>query len=83
MRSADTTPEAYEVQLRIYRAMTPAQRLAIAVEMSEEASAVLASGIQRRHPEYDDDQVTWALRRMKLGDDLFHEVWPDAPLLAP
>jgi hypothetical protein len=59
------------------------RRLALAVEMSEEASAVLASGIESRHPDYSDELVVWALRRLKLGDRLFREVWPDAPLIAP
>jgi hypothetical protein len=63
--------------------MTPARRLALAVEMSEEAAAVVTSGIEARHPDYNEAQVTWAYRRVRLGDALLRRVWPDAPLVAP
>lgn len=63
--------------------MSPGRRLALGVEMSEEASAMLASGIKARHPDYGDAQVAWALRRIRLGDTLLRQVWPDAPLVAP
>ena len=83
MRSADTSPEAHAIQLKIYRSMSPGRRLALAVEMSEEASAMLTSGIVARHPDYSEAQVTWAFRRIRLGDALLRRVWPDAPLIAP
>jgi hypothetical protein len=83
VRSADTSPEAHAVQLRIYRSMSPGRRLALAVEMSEEAAAMLSSGIEARHPDYSEAQVNWAFRRLRLGDALFRRVWPDAPLVAP
>jgi hypothetical protein len=45
---------------------------------------VAASGIKARHPGYDDREVTWALRHLRLDDDaLFREAWPEAPLLSP
>lgn len=59
--------------------MSPGRRLALAVEMSEEASAVLTSGIKARHPDYSDVQVTWAFRRVRLGDTLLRRVWPRRP----
>jgi hypothetical protein len=83
VRSADTAPEAHAIQLGIYRSMSPGRRLALAVEMSEEASAMLTSGIEARHPDYSDAQVTWAFRRIRLGETLLRQVWPDAPLVAP
>jgi len=63
--------------------MSPGRRLALAVQMSEEALAMLTSGIKARHPGYSDAQVTWAFRRIRLGDVLLRRVWPDAPLVAP
>jgi len=71
------------VQLAVYRSMSPAHRMALGAEMSEDAFVLMASGIKARHPDYDEAGVNWALRRLRLGDDLFHEVWPDAPLVAP
>lgn len=70
------------MQLQVYRSMSPQRRLSIAVEMSEEVFAIAADGIRARHPDYDEDQLRWALLRLRLGDDLFREVWPRAPLIA-
>lgn len=82
MRSADTSPQIHAMQLQVYRSMSPQRRLSIAVEMSEEVFAIAADGIRARHPDYDEDQLRWALLRLRLGDDLFREVWPRAPLIA-
>ena len=83
VRSRDTAPEAYDVQIEVYRRMTPTQRFEIAVQLSEQVNEMAADGIRSRHPEYSEDEVRWALHRLRLGDDLFLQVWPDAPFLAP
>jgi hypothetical protein len=64
--------------------MSMAERLELACEMAAFAREVAAAGIMLRHPDYDEDQVRWALFRHRLRDDrLFRDVWPNAPLLAP
>jgi hypothetical protein len=63
--------------------MSLERRVSIAMEMSEEVFTIAAAGISSRHPDYDETQVSWALRRLRLGDETFREVWPGAPLLAP
>jgi hypothetical protein len=83
VRSADTSPDAHDRQLAVYRAMTPADRVVIAVSMSEDAAAVAASGIASRHPEYDNDEVRRAYLRLCWGDELFAAVFPGAPLPDP
>ncbi|MBA3395240.1 MAG: hypothetical protein H0T89_21510 [Deltaproteobacteria bacterium] len=79
----DTTPDAAEQQLAIYRRMSPAQRCAIAAQMSAEARAITMAGIRRRHPEYDAEQARLALFRLLLGDEMFKRVWPHAATLDP
>ena len=71
------------MQVAVYRSMPPSRRVAIGAALSEEAFVVLADGIRARHPDYDDDQVTWALRRIRVGDESFRAAWPHAPLVAP
>jgi hypothetical protein len=44
MRSADTTPAARALQLSVYRRLAGAERLAIAIAMSEDLKAVAAAG---------------------------------------
>ncbi len=38
------------MQLAVYRSLRPAERVAIAVALSEDARAVALAGIARRHP---------------------------------
>ena len=83
MRPRDTTPAAHEAQLRCYRRMSGAERVAIAAQLSEDVRAVAMAGIRARHPGYGDREVWYALQRLLLGDELFGRVWPHAPRLAP
>ena len=80
---ADTTPEADAVQFAVYRRMSDARRLELALQMSDEARLITAAGIRAHHPEYTDVHVEDALRLMLLGPHLFHMAWPDKPLLSP
>jgi hypothetical protein len=79
----DTSPAAHEAQLRWLRRLCPAARVALAWEMSEDVREVARAGIKARHPDYDAPEVSFALLRLLLGDDLFRSTWPRAPLLAP
>jgi hypothetical protein len=67
----------------VYQAMSPDQRVSLAVAMSEDVDTIAAEGVRARHPSYDDNQVRWAVFRLRLGDEVFRQVWPDAPLVAP
>jgi hypothetical protein len=55
----------------------------MAVELSEATRAVARAGIARRHQDYTEAQVTLALARLLLGDELFQRSHPGAPLLEP
>lgn len=83
VRPRDTTPAAYEAQLRVYRRMSGAEKVALAAQLSEDVRAVAMAGIRARHPEYSDREIWYALQRLLLGDDLFGRAWPHAPRLAP
>ena len=82
-RPADTDPEAYQVQLAIYRKMSGGQRVALALELSGNVRAIARDGIRARHPDYSVTEVGDALNRLLLGDDLFRAAWPDRRLLPP
>ena len=83
MRPRDTAPEAHDVQMSWLRRRSPARRVELAVAMSEETPELARRGIAARHPAYSPEEVTFALRRLLLGDDLFRRAWPRAPLVAP
>jgi len=80
---ADTSPEAYEVQIEAYRRMGGPARCAIAFRLTEFARLAAEAGIRERHPEYDDDRVRKALFRLRLGDELMRTIWPNDDLVAP
>jgi hypothetical protein len=84
MSLTDTADEARRVQVEVYRRMTPSERVDVAIEMTEAALEISREGIRLRHPGYGEEQVRWALFRLRLDDDsLFRAVWPSAPLLQP
>jgi hypothetical protein len=82
-RPLDTAADAHDVQREIYRGMSGATRLAIAFELTEAVRRLTVAGIRRRHPEYSEDEVQSAWARLRLGDELCSEVWPDRPLVRP
>lgn len=80
---ADTSPEAYDLQIKAYRRMGGPARCAIAFRLTELAWLAAEAGIRGRHPEYDDDRVRQALFRLRLGDELMQTIWPNQVLVAP
>ena len=74
LRARDTSEGAFERQLEAYRAMTPAERLAIAAAMSDEIRVLAEAGIRDRHPTYSDAQVADALAKILLGRELADKV---------
>lgn len=83
MRAYDTSPEAHEVQLAIWRRMGAAGRHALVVRMSEELRELSGTGIRLRHPAYTEAEVELALRRLTWGDALFMQVYPEHAALRP
>ncbi len=75
--------EIREVSLEEARALTPSQRVELAIQLTEAARARARAKIAARHPAYSPTEVNYALVRMLYGDDLFRRVWPCAPLLMP
>jgi hypothetical protein len=71
---ADTSTEAARVQLEVLRRMTGAERVAIALDLSETARALSEAGIRHRHPEWTDETVRDALMDLLLGPQLARDV---------
>jgi hypothetical protein len=72
MPARDTSPEAEEVQLRVFRGMTGAQRLKLALEMSDFARELSLSRIRSEHPGWSD----WEVKRELLRLDFLPEPLP-------
>jgi hypothetical protein len=63
----DTSPEARAVQLAVFRQMSGGERVAAALQMSEEAVEIAVAGIRTRHPEWEADRVAEERRILLLG----------------
>jgi hypothetical protein len=83
VQSRDTDERIEQLRLERIRQMSPAQRLDIVAQLSEDVRSLQMVGIRMRHPEYSDEQVRHALFRLLYGEELFKRVWPDVPLVAP
>lgn len=64
MRSADTNAEAHAVQLGVYRSLSPATRLEMAMTMSDDVMAMTVAGIRSRRPDLEADGVIAELHRI-------------------
>ncbi len=78
LRSRDTSLQAHDIQLEIWRQLWPTGRLALSIEMSEALRDITRAGIRRRHPECAEPEVELALRHLMWGDALFFKVYPNA-----
>jgi acyl-ACP thioesterase len=64
MAISDTSPEVEAMQLEIRRKMTGAQRLRLALEMSQFARELKKAGIRQDHPDWTERQVMVELFRL-------------------
>jgi hypothetical protein len=78
--AADTTPDAAWVQVKIYRRMSVEQRLQLTLGMSRSLGNIAAAGVRLRHPEYTEEQVKYAVIRLRLGEELFRKAFPGVKL---
>jgi hypothetical protein len=57
MRSMDTTPEAEQIQLDIWRNMPDEKKLRLVLDMSDFVQSLSMSRIQNEHPEWPKPAV--------------------------
>jgi DUF1365 family protein len=67
MTFSDTSPQAAAIQQDVFRRMTPAARLRIALEMSESMRNVARAGLRRRRPELSDEELSHELMLLMYG----------------
>jgi hypothetical protein len=64
---SDTTPEAIAIQQEVFRRMTTAERLRMALEMSESIRNVALAGLRSRRPELTPPELSSELLRLMYG----------------
>jgi hypothetical protein len=61
--------------------MSPEQRLEQALQWSEEVRELGRAGIRLRHPDYSEREIQLASIRLRLGDELFAQVYPSVDVV--
>lgn len=80
---ADTSPEAWAVQIEVLRGLGGARRCEVAFRLTALARETARGGIRVRHPGYSEEEVRRAFFRMMHGDEVTRRVWPGAALVDP
>jgi len=72
----DTTLEAYRVQIQALRRLGPEGRLKMMFELSENLRELAVTGVRRRHPDYNDEKVMYAVLHLMVGEEVFRKLFP-------
>lgn len=65
--SFDTHPAATAIQLEIIQRMTAAERMRLALEMSDSLRLIALAGLRSRRPELTEDELSRELLRIMYG----------------
>jgi len=79
--SLDTSREAERVQLKKWRAMSPGQRLSLAVSMSQSVRAMALAGVRQRYPDASAREQLLRLAVTIHGRDLATAAYPEIAVL--
>ena len=56
-----------EIQLNIYRQMTPEQKLKVAQRLFDSAQALKAAALRAQHPDWTEEMIWSAVRKIFLN----------------
>jgi hypothetical protein len=73
----DTSLEALSVQFDLWGRLPLAERARRMFQLGHNLETYAASGVRSRHPEYSAEQVRLAVIRLRIGDRLFQEAYPN------
>ena len=73
--SRDTSPDAEEVQIEIYRRMPVRQKLELVAGENRKARQLALAGLRQRHPHAGPEELFRRLMDLTLGEELAAEVY--------
>lgn len=73
--ATDTSPEAAEVQLRVFRSMSPARKIALVEDANRTARRLALAGIELRFPQASESERFRLLMDVILGKELAARVY--------
>ena len=71
----DTSLEIDRVRDERYARMTPAEKVARAMELTRTACTLALAGLRERHPEADDRELLLRLAALRLGPEVVHRAY--------
>lgn len=71
----DTSPEAEEVLFALWRETPAWRKLEMLEDLNRTARMLAVSGLRRRHPHADDEEIRRRLADLLLGPELAAEVY--------
>jgi len=75
MIARDTSAEAEEIQCRLYRNMTPAQKAQRVFSAYRMGKMLSMAGIRMANPDAAEEQIWHLWARRHLGDELYEKVY--------
>ena len=75
MAASDTSAEAEKIMCRLYRNMTPAQKIQRIFSAYRMGKMLSMAGIRMAHPHATEDQVWRLWARRHFGDDLYEKAY--------
>ena len=82
MISRDTDRESALQQIDVLKRLGIRGRAKMTFELSDNLRSIVVAGIRRRHPEYNQEEVTQAMLSLVLDRELFRKVFPDSEVSA-
>lgn len=79
--SADTPLEVERRQIEAWRRMTPAQKLALAQQLSANVRQLALAGVRLRFPDASEREQSLRLAEVLLGRDLARAAYPELEAL--
>jgi hypothetical protein len=79
----DTSADAEQHQIELWRRMTPEQKLALVSSASRSVQALAAAGMRQRYPQATEREIFLRLAVLRLGHQLALEAFPEVASLEP
>ena len=79
MNQTDTSPEARQVLLDIYRKMSPAVKVRRIFGTYQTGKMLAMAGLRQLHPNATEKQIWLLWAKRHLGEKLFNEVYGTVP----
>jgi len=76
--SQDTAPEAEQIQVDLWRSMSPLQKARLASDLSRGVRELTLAGIRARHPGIGPEEQFLRLAQVTLGAAMTQLAYPDA-----